>query len=260
MFKQFLRFTRSINNPVLNLCDPYDQQAMKEILHEKFPRARTNRNEFLGVVCIAALGAISGKAEVMQAFANDLHHCGDISVVTATMKKWMRSNKKFFRGGQAHGPLKYADLDTALKNFLQKHLENIAKSVKKWIAAPNVLKRCKAVRGFMNAVKASASAWQAGEYYVKRLLEIIILAPLKLQEKDYDFGIDIWPLGPGTKDGLKLILPTARSKRDYHEGIRFLQRSLGRGQKGVSAASISAMLCHFKRTLTGTLDWSSTIH
>ena len=78
----------------------------------------------------------------------------------------------------------------------------------------------------------SAKVWQGNVYYTKRGIEIVLLAPIECNEKDLDACLHRWPLGPGTQGGLKLIFPSVTATM-CREGIRMLQRALGRGQRSV---------------------------
>ena len=52
--------------------------------------------------------------------------------------------------------------------------------------------------------------------------------------EDIDRVADVWPMGRGTKAGLRRIFPTARGDHQFRQALRVLQRRLGGGQRAAS--------------------------
>ena len=65
--------------------------------------------------------------------------------------------------------------------------------------------------------------WQGSDYYINRVIETFLLAPIKCSEKDLDACLHRCPLDPGTRGGMQLIFPSVSSLLSHHEGIRMLQ-------------------------------------
>jgi hypothetical protein len=170
-----------------------------------------------------------------------------------------RSERPFFRGGQAHGSLKKTAVGTALNEFLQDHAPMLACHIKAWTSAANSLARASEVRAVASSLQVAAKSFKANTYWRKRFLEIVILAGvggvIAVFPSDIDYIADIWPLGPGTIAALKMIFRGISSEQHLHEALRVLQRALGRGQRAVPITRVSAFCCFWKRALDGSISW-----
>ena len=91
------------------------------------------------------------------------------------------------------------------------------------------------------------------DYYQKRFVEIVLLGSLcessyvNIEPKIVDAVFDLWPLAKGTRQAVRVIFPSAVTKRSQREAIRTLQKSLGGGRREVTMVSISALLCNWNR-------------
>ena len=80
---------------------------------------------------------------------------------------------------------------------------------------------------------AISHSFLAADYFRKRSLEIIVLAGARgfdgcsTKPQDLDFIADQWPMGRGTKVGLRMVWPGLRSDKALREALRVLQRALG---------------------------------
>ena len=84
------------------------------------------------------------------------------------------------------------------------------------------------------------------DYFVKRSLEILLLGleenqrigtfRITVNAQDYDDITDVWPMGPGTKAGIRLIFTTAHTDADMRQ-----------------CTSTCAFLCLWQGSLNGLL-------
>ena len=165
----------------------------------------------------------------------------------------LKLGKKFFRGGQAHGILKLTSVCDAFRRLLGEPTEAMSTHLFNW-----ALGDLAHARKFTSCVFAASKCLKAGDYWIKRCLEVVLLSSPHisgLKAVDLDTIMDIWPLGTGTVADIRRIWPGLRRPEDLRAALRVLQRALGSGQKLVPMVLISAFSCCYHRKCTGLLDW-----
>lgn len=137
-----------------------------------------------------------------------------------------------------------------------------------WFAFQNVDKRI-ILNAVLAALRAPKEALLGANYYEKRFLELLLLASQALQShatpqtsqalqshatpQDLDQLVPQWPVGNGTRAGLRVIWPSSGSDRQARPLLKALQRALGGGRRTVPIVRISAFLCFWKRCLEGSM-------
>ena len=248
-------------SPLYHPDDPWDQDSFKLIFDSVSQAVKREEARAWCVVMIASVGAISGRLEVIEALSTCCSPTKDAGGMVAELKAWVNADKKIFRGGQAHGPLKYTIVPFAMKFFYKAHADELVRLLLAWVRASPGSRCAETIRLFASRSFLSAQTWQAGDYYTKRFLEILVLASvsqlsLAIAWSDLDVVLDLWPLGSGTKGGLLFTFPHTRQVKLLQEGLRVLQRALGGGVRQVPVVTLSAMLCHWKRHRSGSVRWA----
>ena len=264
----FIRFVRAPTTPVYSETDPEDQRDLQIVARRcmsGLPGVSQPGAGDLLPLCrnaarFAAVAALSGRPDAISKLESVLGGGGADPALVEGIRALCDAGP-FFRGGQAHGPLKKSDVPKAVEKFISTTLPSLAEAVHDWCRAaqPPRDSACgatqPAVRRVMELIVASGKIFQCADYFNKRCMEILLLTGLAgVEAKHLDALADIWPLGEGTKAGLKIIFPTARPSQ-FRPALRVLQRALGGGTRRVTLVRISAFLCFYKRANCGTLPW-----
>ena len=257
---RFKDFVRSPSTPIYYSDDPQDQSDMKQMLMEavcpsKERRPVTSLSLCRSVLRVVAISAISGRPSTLRALLPYIGLEGSDAACVSATQTFIGGGNPFFRGGQPHGGLSLTAVHTAIGSFLDQHIDTIAAHLFQWVTGD-----ARAVRSFVVAVKNVAVCFSAGDYWSKRCLEILLLASpeiLPVKAADLDAIIDIWPIGSGTRTGVKRIFPKLRGDDKIRAALRVLQRSLGGGQRQVSIVQISALCCFYHREAEGSIAWKT---
>ena len=166
---------------------------------------------------------------------------------------------KFFRGGQAHGPLSHKGAPSGVSKFVRQHAGVLAGHVRTIMTSTGCAKVA-AMHKLGQDMVAAGRALGGGDYWRKRFLELIVLAASRswspgiqaygFTADDIDTIFAKWPIGNGTLAGIQEIFPNA-TKKEAHEAIRTLQKALGSGRCRIPLMTISAMLCNWHRVDAG---------
>lgn len=249
---EFRRFVRSPTTPVWGLADPEDQARFKTVINGVLVGA-TPRD----VIRVVAVAAFSGRPEVIADLAD--YWIGADEPLVSKLEEYVVTQKhKFFRGGQAHGRLRKDAIASAMKTFCLEHINALQDAVVSWSACMSTRARADHVRAFIHALAMASKTFLAGDYWTKRFLEILLLvnhAKICVAVTDLDLALDVWPMGPGTKEALVIMFPSANTDYLKRQGIRVIQRSLGAGKRSVAVIQVSALLCFWKRARTGKIAW-----
>ena len=207
------------------------------------------------------LAAFSGRPDTVDSLKESLTPTAPHEVFLKSLTEFLLAKKPFWRGGQAHGRLSTSELSSAFSAFFTFHANSLARNLHSWGVGTTSSSRDTAVRLVYQSLKKS-SVFKAGDYFVKRALDICILAGtrkiLNFQSvaADLDLIFDVWPVGKGTRAGLHLIWPKGlQGQQCERQALRVLQRALGRGTHKVPLVRVSACLCFWQRALNGTLPW-----
>jgi hypothetical protein len=253
---EFCRFVRLSTTPAYEEDSPEDQYLLAETLSATFQRPSATCRALATLVCICSF---SGRPATVAALAPAAHLSDEEFL--AALASYIELNP-FWRGGQAHGGLAKADLCAAFAYFLNHYADALAQHMTVWSAsAHGGVERVEAVRGTVQLLRSVGRSFKAADYFLKRSLEIIVLAGVRgvlgstVLPHDLDLIADRWPMGKGTKVGLKLIWPRLRSMSDMRQALRVLQRAFGGGPKKIPMVRISAFLCFWQRCKNGTLHW-----
>ncbi|MDA8582825.1 hypothetical protein N9L68_01305 [bacterium] len=199
------------HNPCLDLEDAWGKAQLKYVLSEWCPEPQADRQLLQTVVVLSAVGAISCRPEVLEAFGADLAYGGPLDAPNATARSWVRVGRTFFRGGQPHGGLKYEYVPASLGSFLREHVEHLTNIWSRWSSALDDKSRRVSALASLGEVGKSAKVWQGGDYYIQRAIEVVLLALIEGSPKDLDACLHRWPLSSGTRCGLTLISPIVSS-------------------------------------------------
>ena len=264
LLASFIRFVRSPNTPVYNGNDPEDQWRLNnEILCciEELTVAdgrvdgASCANRERVVVRFAGVAAISGSADVMKDLRSSLHHVSTDGDLVSAVRAHCESGAAFFRGGQAHGPLRKADAADAVAQYCMEHVDGLAREVQCWSTAAAQPERRSAVRAVMAAARSARSPFKGGDYWLKRFMEILVLGSDTTPAQDLDCVADQWPVAGGTRAALTRIFAGASTERHMRECLRVLQRALGAGTRQVPLVHVSALLCFWHRALSRRVSW-----
>ena len=264
LLASFIMFVRSPNTPVYNGNDPEDQWRLNTEIScciEGLPVAdgrvdgASCANHERAVVRFAGVAAISGSPDVMRDLRSALHHVSSDDDLVSAVQAHCESGAAFFRGGQAHGPLRKADTADAVAQFCMEHVDGLAREVQCWSTAAAQPERRNAVRAVMAAARSARCAFKGGDYWLKRFMEILVLGSDTTPAQDLDCVADQWPVAGGTRAALTRIFTEASTKRHMRECLRVLQRALGAGTRHVPLVHVSVLLCFWHRALSRGISW-----
>ena len=260
----YLNFVRRSTTPVYEEDSPEDQWQLGMLMADIFANAKSvsHKDAWEAFARFAVLASFSGNPETVESLKIWLVPAATHPVFLSALDNHLDANKRFWRGGQAHGKLCTAEISAAFAEFFKKHSSTLAASLQTWNSAHTIAERGKAVRDVYWSLKACSVAFKAADYFIKRTLEICVLAGthkilgFQIAASDLDLLSDVWPIGTGTRTGLQIIWPGAlRTPRHEREGLRVLQRALGGGRRKVPLLRISALLCFWHQALNGRLPW-----
>ena len=205
---------------------------------EKPPRTSPAWEALARFIVVASF---SGRPDTIDSLKDSLLCIVTHADFLSSLTHHVLSNKTFWRGGQAHGGLAKKYLVSAFTCFFKKHSTTLAAHLYSWATANTAALRTDAVRAVFHSLQHCSATFQAGDYFVTRALEVCLLAGkgriLGFQGGAFDLDLifDLWPIGNGTRNGLRLIWPTGLPNQHCErQALRVLQRALGKGQKSAA--------------------------
>lgn len=264
----YVNFVRRSSTPVYEEDSPEDQWRLVSTMAEVFAnddKPQPSSDSWEALVRFVVVASFSGRPDTVDCLKGSMVPTATHRVFLKALAEHVREGKPFWRGGQAHGGLATSELSGAYGEFFAHHSSTLAASLENWNAATTVSGRSEALRVVHGSLAACRGIFKAGDYFIKRALEICVLAGtrgiagFRRGASDLDLIVDIWPIGPGTRTGLHIIWPTGlRRTEAQRQALRVLQRAFGGGRRKVPLVRISAFLCFWQRALNGTLPWQVT--
>ena len=261
----YVNFVRRSSTPVYEEDSPEDQWRLASTMAEVFAsedKPQPGSHSWEALVRFVVVASFSGRPDTVDSLKGSLVPTATHPVFLEALAEHVREGKPFWRGGQAHGGLATSELSGAYGEFLTHHLSTLAANLQMWNNATTVSGRSDAIRVVHGSLNACRGIFKAGDYFIKRALEIFVLAGtrgiagFRREASDLDLIVDIWPIATGTRSGLQIIWPTGlRSQQAQRQALRVLQRALGGGRRKVPLVRISAFLCFWQRALNRTLPW-----
>lgn len=258
-----IRFLRAPTTAVYVEDDPADQDALCTQIGDLIDKLQTQGdpvNLVRKVIVFAAIAGLSGRPEVTMKLGKTIGSSDDVALLAFLSE--LCATEIFFRGGQAHGSLKKSAVPDAVKLFIDEHLDTLQIHVIAWAVSQTPAAATDAVRCTLRHLRTCAwPVFGAGDYWIKRTVEIIILAgvarpiALHFRAEHVDGCMDLWPLASGTRAALQRVFPSLRQQNDLRQGLRVIQRALGAGQRRVCLLRVSAFLCFWKRAIDGSICW-----
>lgn len=264
----YVNFVRRSSTPVYEEDSPEDQWRLVSTMAEVFEsedKPQPGSGSWEALVRFVVVASFSGRPDAVDSLKGSLVPTATHSVFLEALADHVREEKPFWRGGQAHGGLATSEITGAYGEFFKHHSSTLAAHLQTWNTATTVSERRDAVRVVHESLTACRGIFKAGDYFIKRSLEICVLAGtrgiagFRGEASDLDLIVDIWPIATGTRAGLRMIWPTGlRRQQAQRQALRVLQRALGGGRRKVPLVRISAFLCFWQRALNGTLPWEVT--
>ena len=249
-------YVRGQNTPILCLDEPADQDEFKVLLAQLFRGCRAKGEAARRMAVFAGIGAVSGLPSVLETLLPHIAAGNDGEIVKGVREICRKavmtpSKDQLFRGGQAHGTLSNAGAPNAVARLLQQEVPVLARLIAK--ASSDKEDKKTTLQRILERVPSAAKVMGGADYYQKRFVEIVLLGSLcessyvNIEPKIVDAVFDLWPLAKGTRQAVRVIFPSAVTKRSQREAIRTLQKSLGGGRREVTMVNISALLCNWNR-------------